>query len=409
MSVRVGAGIGQDAVRVVVVRGREILWSAEVEREPDQSLGSALEAVFRATLESDLRTRWARTPVQVALGPHSSQVKLLEGLPETEDSKLLAQVIWEARRSLFLADEGPLTTGSVRLAGTGAAWAAAFDESDVTEVRDVFRALGLRRGVLMPTGIVLHRSAANQRFAWPDGELGLDVSCGSAGLEALRRQPLAGISPEVPPLEPVPELTALGEGAASFADAYGAAILDDEEWVALGVAAAHPPPRSAGWRRLVYPTLVGAVALALAGLSPLYTSILAERAETALGEFHAGERWLAVGPVFDQLGDITAALTEIETFAHSRTGMAILLAELSRELPEGTVLVRFEIDGPSGEVVALAPDASELLEGLRRWRRLDSVEIGSPVTRTTAGGRRVERVMLAFRLPEGPDPERRSQ
>lgn len=403
MSTRIGVGVAASAVRAVVVRDGSVAWSGERPLGPDQPLGEALAALLAKALDKAPSRRWSRPSIRVALGPSSVQVKLLRGLPESEDGRLLSRVVEESRRSFFLANGSPLITGSVRVTGPGEAWAAAFEEPDVQSVRDAFQTLGLREGRIIPSAVGLPFAAENDHFLWREGPVGLDIQAGASGLEEIRCRPSGAINGEVAELEPVPALAELKGEALAFADAYGAATVDDEDWVRVGVSAGSRGSDSGWTRRLAGPAIIAGLAIALALAAPVRSAILAGQGEAALRDFHSGERWRTVGPTLEQIAEINEVLTEIESFASTRVETTALLGAIARELPDDMVLVSLRVEGMEGEVVGLGPEASELLGAFQRLPGLESVQNAGVVAGRGPGGRQVEQVMIRFRVA-GPDP-----
>ena len=408
MSIRIGVGVAASGVRAVVVRDGSVAWSGERALGPDQPLGEVLASILAEALDQAPSRRWSRPTIRVAVGPRAVQVKLLRGLPESEDGRLLSRVVEESRRSFFLANGSPLITGSVRVTGPGEAWAAAFEEPDVQSVRDAFQTLGLREGRIIPSAVALPFGAENDHFLWREGQVGLEIRSSASGLEEVRCRPSTAMNGRVAELEPVPALAELQGEAWAFADAYGAATLDDEDWVRVGVSAGSRRSDKTWRRRLAGPAVVGALAIVLAVAAPVRSAILAGQGEAALREFHSGERWEMVGPTLDQVAEISEVLTEIESFASTRTEVTALLGAIARELPDDMILVSLRIEGTEGEVVGLAPEASELLAAFQRLPGLESVQNAGVAAGRGPGGRQVEQVTIRFRVagrdpsPEGP-------
>src|SRR5881296_3715873 len=86
MTTRIGLALARDAVRAVAVRRRRILWAAEAPLEP----GAALDAAIRSLLAAAPVPRFPRPVLSAAIGPQASQVRLVAGLPDIQDSETLA-------------------------------------------------------------------------------------------------------------------------------------------------------------------------------------------------------------------------------------------------------------------------------------------------------------------------------
>jgi hypothetical protein len=404
MSTRIGVAVSASAVRAVVVRDGSVTWWGGESRGSDRPLGDVLASVLAEALDAAPSRRWSRPEVRVALGPDAVQLKLLRGLPAAEDTLLLTRVVQESRRSFFLANGSPLVTGSVRVMAAGEAWAAAFEEPVIEVVRKTFQALSVQDGAILPSAVALPFAAENHHFVWREGAIGLEIGSSPSGLEEMRRRPCVAMNGELPELEPVPALAELGEGARDLAAAYGAAVLEDEEWVGVGVPT-NPEGSSRSWRRrLLAPGAVVTLAILLALAAPVRSAILAGQAETALREFHSGERWEMVGLTLDRLAEISGVLDEIESFASTRTEVTTLLGALAEGLPDDAALLRFRLEGDEGEVVARTTVAADLLNVLRGLPSLEWVENGALAAGQGPGSAQVEQVTIRFRVVRS-DPQ----
>jgi hypothetical protein len=79
--------------------------------------------------------------------------------------------------------------------------------------------------------------------------------------------------------------------------------------------------------------------------------------------------------------------------------MVLLLAEITRSLPDSSSLVAFQVDSTGlGSVVAVSPHAAAVVDAVERTPGLASPQIVGPVTRERVGGRTLERVSVRFQL-----------
>src|SRR6185437_10765212 len=101
----------------------------------------------------------------------------------------------------------------------------------------------------------------------------------------------------------------------------------------------------------------------------------------------------------NELAATSTTLRALSDFGASRRSMTLLLAEVTRGLPDSTTLVAFQVDSTGlGSVVALAPHAAAVIDAVERMPGLALPQIIGPVTRERAAERDVERVTVQFRL-----------
>jgi len=389
MTFSLGVGVAAGRIRAVAVRGGAVAWAGEAELGDARDIGAALGEL----LASAPLPRWPRPPVALALGPALSQLRRITGLPQVADERLLTQVVRESAGKFFLRNGKPLATTRVRVVGYGEVWCAAFEQPLVDALAAACRAAGLTVRGIVPTVAVLHRALEGDPLAWRDGEVRVEVERGDDGELAAVRRTRAPASTGNDGQTPVPALARIGASAASFADAYGAALLRRGEPLALEPRqgeGAGPPP----WR-LPLAAAALAASLAAAAVLPVRAARQAERgalarlarvstASAAAREADAAER------------RVTAALAEVAAFDHDRYAQTHLLADLNRALPVGSALLSFKVDSAGGSVVALTPSASAVLGPLERVPGVRGVQIVGAVTHEVVAGRELERVSIRF-------------
>lgn len=402
MSARIGIAIGSEALRAVCVRGGKVLWAAQSARAPEQSLAACIEEILAGIPTRRLR----RMPVDVAVGPHAAQVKLLAGLPPVSDPRVLASLVRESSASFFLRNGSALVTTGVRVAGEGRVWAAAIEAETIEAIRAACRSQRLKLRSIAPTAAVLPLAARNERFTWRDGEVGLEIARSGPDLELIRRLPATLLPPDAPVLEPVEALASFGPDAWRYADAYGATLVSSNASLALGPDGVRPLADSLPVRRLALPAMIAAVGVIALALSPLRAQWTAERARAALDATRATETWRDLLASAAEIEHVTGVLNEIAAFTASRPDRAGLLGDLALAMPDGSALLRLEVDGTEGKLVAVTPQASALLMTLRSLPRFSSVDLVGEVTRQTVGGQELERVMIEFRLKDAVQPRR---
>ncbi|HEX7051887.1 MAG TPA: hypothetical protein VF188_16895 [Longimicrobiales bacterium] len=394
----IGIGIDHGAVRAVFVRRKEIVWKDQV---PWDSGASLAEAIASLLSRAPLR-RWRRTPVHVAVGAFSTQVKLLSGLPAIDDAGALAAVVREGAASFFLRNGKELVTTGVQTAGEGRVWAAAFELPTIDAIRTGCRARRVKLRSIAPTAVVLPRVARNERFAWRDGPVSLEIGRSGAALEAVRRVPTDLLPSEERLLDPIEPVASLGPDGACYADAYGATLVDVRTPLALGADGQRPLSVSAPERRLKWAACVGCVALAAFILSPLGSEWAAYRARATLELRRSGEAWRAMVASASRLERVSAVLDEIETFVATRPERTRLLGELAGALPDRSAILRIQLSGSKGMLEVVTPHAAAMVESLRSLTSLASVEVVAQGARQYAGGLELERVMVRFRTADAP-------
>jgi len=391
MKTRVGVAVSRDLIRAVAVRQRRVVWAGEAPFTSTDQLPEAIGAL----LEQASLPRWPRPLLSAAVGPHNAQIKRVTGLPDTTDVGVLASVIRESVGTFFLKNGVVLLTTGVQPAGSGSVVAAAIEQPCVEAIHAVCRSRGLRLGSIAPTAVALTRALADSTFQWNDGSLTLEVRHNGTGVESVRTRPAeAG---DAASLTPLPELASLGADAIRYADAYGAAALDIAEPLAVH-GDASPLRRAVEARR---PVVVAALLLVLAfasvGLSPLAAVWAEKRSAARLAQMRPG-RWQVISGALKQLDQVSAVLSDAESFAASRSSTSALLGELTRLLPEGSALLAFDWIGEGGEVLVLTTNPRATLAALRRLPGVTSAELNGSVSNQTAGGREFQRVTIRFKM-----------
>ncbi len=229
MRTLVGLAVGLDDVRAVAVRRGTVTWAAEAPLENGQALADAIGLLLA---EAPVR-RWPRPVLAAGIGPHASQVRLIAGLPDIEDPETLGAVVREGAGSFFLKNGVPLLVTRVRPASPGTAMAAAIDRPCVEAIREACKRRGWRWAGVAPAAIVLPAALDDEHFAWTDGRVVLEVKHSHRQVESVRTRTIESAGLPGDPLHLVPALAALGDQGARYAVAYGAAMLQEQEPLAL--------------------------------------------------------------------------------------------------------------------------------------------------------------------------------
>lgn len=389
MTLRLGLAVSHDAVRAVAIRGTELIWSAEAPR----GQGVELTETISAVLSKAPTRRLDRSVVFAAIGPHASQVKLLNGLPDVSDPELLGAIVRESAGTFFLKAESTLLTTGVRSIGSQSALAGALEQDTVAAIRSACRAGRLRLRRVAPTAVALPLALDGDPIVWHDGSIFIEIGRSERKIESIRVRPCdVANRPEVHGT-PVPRLAALGEDAIRFADAFGAALLDALEPLALDPAVEGPWTAVGRRRRTLVTATIACTGLLCLVLSPLAATGTRYRAESVSALVNA-EQWQRIGASLDQLDHVTTALEELRAFSSSRIGSTELLAALSTALPEGHVLLDLELSGHQVQMIALTSDPSALLAAVRTVPALRSPSFLGAVSQQRLGSLDLQRVAI---------------
>lgn len=392
MSTVIGLAVSEGHLRAVLLRGGRILWAVEVDLEGGTALDHAITELFsRAPLP-----RWRRPAVVAAIGPAASQVKRVAGLPLLTDPGALEQIVQEGAERFFLSRVPLLTTG-VRMIGPGVVWVGAFERALVQQVEEGCRRARVRLKAVLPTAAVLPFAFQGERIVWRDGEALCEITLEARQLARVQRSQVQPSTSGDEPMSPVPALAAMGERGARFGDAYGAAVTPFGGALVLSPGRnERGSGRSPRWRlAAAWGVLASATTFALATPGALAYRLEGE-AERRLAAISA-ERAEAIN-VDRELRRLSAALAEAAAFDSARYSTTLLLAELSRALPEQSALTAVRIDSSAGTIVLLAPSVASVLSALEKSPGVTLPAIVGPVTREKLAGRELERATVRFRI-----------
>ena len=388
---RLGLGIGQRRVSAVLVDGRMVTWAAARPRSDEVSLRDSV----RGLLAACPRSRFRPPVVAAAIGPAASQLKLLAGLPALSEAQAIAVAVRAQASRFFLKNGVPLLYSGVRPVSSTTAWVAAFEEPVVRDVVDACRDLGLTVDILAPTAMVLRFATPAQEIVWQDGDVELRIAFTGGALAAVRSSVVAARSVTLP--EVAPPFQSLANRASELMDAAGATRVSRGEPIAIRARAvrleAGPSPR-----HLAFSLIVCAAAILLAIAAPLIASMRVQRAARAsdglvLTRARRAERDAR------ELRTVTAALGTFASFTESRPSFTLLLAQLTRALPDGTVMLALQVDSSgTGSIAALGSHAAAVVDAVERVPGIASPEIVGPVTRETLAGTPLDRVTVRFHL-----------
>lgn len=381
---RLGLGVSCDAVRGVLLSGKEVVWSHEVRFDPCEGHASVPPEALDALLAAVPSPRWVRPVVIAAIGPSMSQTRRLPGLPRL-DAPLLSAIVREAPSRFFLRNGVPLVTGTVD-GDESVTWGVAFDESVVRCIDDACRRRGLRLTAVLPSMHVLPRSTepspGEMAIRWRDGASGADATYVAGRLTSLRRF-------EISAAEQASGATALSPGAVRpcgagelewrFADAFGAAESYGDSRLAFrpGEKAGARPPVSN--RRLMVAGVLCALGLIVAiTASGLAAKAASTRALARIAHLSPDQRQALLDE--RELRASADTLRQLSEFARSRRSMSLSLASIAQALPEETSLLSLRLDTAGGTLVASAPRGSAFLEELSQVPELVEPTIVGPIT-----------------------------
>lgn len=389
--IRVGVALGSGAVRAIGVQRDGIAWTLEAPLPAGEDRARKLTA-FLMRIPA---RRWPGIRINVAIGPAHVQAKRLSGLPSVDDVSLLARVVAEGVGRFFLRNGIPLVTSGLRVDASGQVWGAAFERPLIDELAETCRIAGLTLGVVVPTVSVLPRALLGDTIRWSDEQIAVIVDSRAACMTGVRRI-VADAPFDEPALVPAPGLAVLGSSAARFADAYGAALIDRNERLVL------KPPRRAvdvtvpRWRLATAAAVLLTMVLLAVAAPALSSRRESARAATRLRELAAPHR--TVAGTASELRRVSGVLDEVAAFGRTRRSLTLLLAAVTRVLPDGSALSMIRVDSATVMLVVFAPRAGAVLSALERLYQVTAPEIVGPVTKELVAAREVERATIRFRL-----------
>ena len=394
---RLGLGISRRRVSAVLVDGGVVKWAASRARPDDEPLAHALGALLAACP----RSRWRPPVVVAAVGPAAAQLKLVADLPPLTEPGTIAAVVREQASRFFLKNGVPLVFSGARATSPTSAWVAAFEEPVVRDVAAACHDAGLTLHVVTPTAVALQFATPAATVVWRDDDIELAVTYADGAPSHVRTS--AGQELVAETTEVAQSFVGIGQHASVYLEAAGATRVPRREPIVLAGSAlrlTQPPSR----RRLVAAGAACAAAVIVALLTPVGASIRVEHAARSK-EAAVHTRVSAAERDARELGVTTAALGTLASFSQSRRSLSLLLAQLTRALPEGSALIAVQVDSAgTGSVVAIGPHAAAVVDAVERVPGLASPEIVGPVTRETAGAKQVDRVTVRFHVVPGGAP-----
>ncbi|MGH7649081.1 MAG: PilN domain-containing protein, partial [Gemmatimonadaceae bacterium] len=388
---RLGLGIGGGRVSAVLIDGDAVRWASTRPRVHDEPLTHTIGALLAACP----RSRFRPPIVIAAVGPAAAQLKLVTDLPPLAQPSVLAAVVREHASRFFLKNGIPLLFSDVRTISATSAWIASFEEPVVRDTIAACTDAGLTLGLVTPAAVALRLATSDLAILWYDDDVDLAVRYANGAPASARSAPSTGAPREVPRF--LSAFAALTGREAELMDAAGAARVPRAEPIALrgqALRLTKEPSR----RRLAVSGAVCAGAIIAALLVPAIASWRVARQAHVLD---AAVQQQVRGAERDarELASVTSALGALAAFTQSRRSLTLLLAQLTRALPEGSALLAFQVDSAgTGSIVAVAPRAAAVVDAVERVPGFASPEIVGPVTREAAAGKQLDRVTVRFHV-----------
>jgi hypothetical protein len=372
-----GLSVGPGAIHAVFVRKAAIRWAGTTTYGCCSDLTEALARLVGECSERPRRTR-------IVLDRRLVQLRSITPAPPVATRSASAYVALEAPR-LFRNGTEPLVTDALVLQAHGhrTLWAGATSEATVRALLAGCRAAGLDVEALGPASDVLPLvsgpAPSSGITVFPNGTTSEVVE--RVGDRTLRSRLVAGTGTE--PVAWPATVVALGPEAASFAPAYAAALVRPR---LLFLPRETHEARGLRGRRHLRWLAVTAVGLWLAALAVHVVRLGAAARE-------AEQELRALGPAMDSAlalrRDVDAAaevLATVNAAAQSRSRQLALLADLTRFLPDSSVLVSLRIAPDSTvRLAGYAASGAQVLAQLEPVPHLRGARLEGPLIREALG------------------------
>lgn len=392
----VGVGVRSESVSAALVVRGSIAWRARRAFASSGDIGDNLADLLRELPRP--RSRKAHTVV-IAVGPGHAQTRRLVGLPDTADADVLTRAVAQNVSRFFLLAAHPVRGSTVVPVNTGQAWAALFDETVLGAIARAVAGTVLRIEAVIPTAFALAAAVEAGALVWRDGDATLHLDVREGALLSLRRDRADGpVNSDASPHWHA-SLRVLGDEAADFADAYGAALVRVRSSpVALGIGAASDSSGNmASARRLRLPVAAMLVSILAAAVVPGGTAVVAEH--VAVGRLRAAPSARAdVASIERTTNRNEDALARLADFARARTSRTLALASLAEILPDSCAMVSLQFDSSLVEISVISPRTGDVLEALEADARVTAISLVGPIVRRTGSDQRLEQATIRFHI-----------
>lgn len=390
MKVRLGLAIASDTIRAVVVNANEIVWHKE--ESIDDSSEGAISAKVAKVMRDAPVNRWRRPAVVAAVGPSLSQVRRIGGMPAITDPATLGKIVRENTSRFFLQADTRLLTSDIRLLEPGTVLAAAVNESTANAVASGCTAAGFRLAALVPAAVAIGSALEGDDLCWRDGPAAVRVQLHGGKLVALRPIRAQMVVAE---LRCRPALAAIEGESWRFAAAYGAALFDVNDPLAIRADKGIVGVRRVPWWRIAAALTAAAVALASAasarGIAATRAREKAERARQAVG----GDYAIALSQ-YAEAAHIKDIVDHIAAFEAGRVSATTLMGAFARRLPERTAITALHMDSIGGTIVVIGPSAADAIAALDAMPEVTNPKLVGPITLESMAGERFERATVSF-------------
>ena len=95
---------------------------------------------------------------------------------------------------------------------------------------------------------------------------------------------------------------------------------------------------------------------------------------------------------------IRTVLDQFAAFESDRVSATMLIGAFARALPDHTAMTALRTDSTGGTIVAIGPNAADLVIALDTLPEVTSPELLGPITQESVAGERLERVTVSFRF-----------
>lgn len=392
MRERFGVALYRDCIRAVLVRRSAIVWYDQVERSSDVS---PREAVMRLLSRAPARSARMRI-AGLAMGGSSCQTRQLFGVPPVAAEQALRKLVRENPNAFFVHNWPEIAPGVVERRADGSCWATVYDRPVAVEIISAIRPR-FAATIAVSSSLV----AVAQVLTPGEHSLSLDgISYRVTTIEGsvlAAVVPVAGSNDDGPP-ELAAALSPLGETAWDFAPAFGAAIFAADRTLAWRD---HERDTRVLRRRRVRAALaVFALALAAGwayaapGAHAAWL-LRASASDPSIGR----DREMAAARAASELQRTMLQVAEVARFQTSRGAIPLLVADLTRSLPESTAIVSLHVDSLSGTMVVITPHVPDVLPQLVPLATVVSPRLAGSITRESAGNTRMERASIRFDRP----------
>lgn len=321
-------------------------------------------------------------------------------MPEARDLKTLTRLVQVNANRFFLQPESHLLVTAVSRAKGGDVLAAAVDSSICHELPRTCEALNLRFAGIVPSAVALANLLRNGICMWADGDTLTTIAAEDSQLTSVKRE-AQDIDGTTNGDCPATATQALGEEAATYADAYAVATLRKLGAMQLGHGLSPRTSKNVSRIRSIV-----AISACVVGVSaPLTAPLIGARVELtrANNELRIlAPRQRAALRYYNDIQYFTRGIEEVSAFTARGIATSALLAQLARALPAGVAIVSLRIDSTGANLVLLGKNAASAVRALEALPGIANPRVSGVVTREIVDAIERERVALQFQTVARP-------